>query len=189
MVFVFYELVRNSDQVDKLFAEVSGVDINDSKALQDLPYLNGVINETLRIHPPVPSGGYRESPSQGITIAGRYIPGRTTIVAPRYTIGRLESCFEKVERFIPERWNSSPTMIKDKRAFAPFAQGRYSCVGKNLALTELRYITALLVRKYHIEFASGTSRDEIETRMKDQFTAAPGNLSLIFRSGSGTSMK
>ena len=40
------------------------------------------------MHPPVPSGGYRETPPDGLTVAGHYIPGLTTVVAPRYTLGR-----------------------------------------------------------------------------------------------------
>ncbi len=35
----------------------------------------------------------------------------------------VESCFEQAKDFVPERWYSKPEMIKDKRAFAPFAQG------------------------------------------------------------------
>ena len=181
MVFLFYELACNPAQAEKLYAEVRDIDITDSKTLRDLPHLDGLINETLRIHPPVPSGGYRETPPQGITVAGRYIPGHTTIVAPRYTIGRHESCFEKANQFIPERWYSNPSMVKNKRAFAPFSQGRYSCVGKNLALAELRYVTALLVGKYIIEFAPREDGSRVEGNMKDQFTAAPGALNLIFK--------
>ena len=181
MVFLFYELARNPLEAEKLYAEIHGVDITDHRTLQKLPHLNGLINEVLRIHPPVPSGGYRETPSEGVTIAGHPVPGQTTIVAPRYTIGRLESCFEHADQLVPERWYSKPAMVKDKRAFAPFSQGRYSCVGKNLALTELRFVTALLVGRYHTEFAPGEDGSKVEGRMKDQFTAAPGCLNLIFR--------
>ncbi|KAG7009753.1 hypothetical protein G7Y79_00001g000250 [Physcia stellaris] len=157
LVFLFYELARHPAHADKLHAELAGIDLTNSQALQDLPHLNGIINETLRIHPPVPSGGYRETPPQGLTIADTYIPGGTTIVAPRFTIGRLESCFEDAEQFVPERWYSRPEMVRNRKAFAPFSQGRYSCVGKNLALSELRYVAALLVGRYHVGFAPGES--------------------------------
>lgn len=74
----------------KLYEEISTADIHDLLALRSLPHLNGVINESLRIHPPVPTGGYRQSPKGGMYIAGQYIPGDTTIVAPRYTLGKRE---------------------------------------------------------------------------------------------------
>ena len=181
LVYIFYELAKIPEQQEKLYQELTSIAITDFKALQNLPHLNGVINEALRIHPPVPSVGYRETPLAGVTVAGTYIPGRTTIVAPRYSIGRLESCFERANDFIPERWYERLEMVRNKRAFVPFSQGRYSCVGKNLALSELRYMTAMLVSKYEIAFAEDEDRSAVEGKMRDQFTAAPGNLKLSLR--------
>ena len=68
--------------------ELEGVDVFDRRKLHSLPHLNGVINETLRLYPPVPMHGSRETPPEGITIAGQFIPGGTTLFAPRYTIHR-----------------------------------------------------------------------------------------------------
>ncbi|KAL9122404.1 MAG: hypothetical protein Q9187_001041 [Circinaria calcarea] len=160
--------------------------IYDTKALKTLDHLNGAINETLRLHPSVPTGGYRESPPQGVEIAGHFIPGNTTIVSPRYTMGRrltspaVEKSFEKAAEFIPERWYSKPEMVADRKAFTPFSIGRFACVGKNLALAEVRFVTALLVSKYDITFAPGEDGIRVWKDMKDQFTAAPGKLELIF---------
>lgn len=78
-------------------------------------------------------------------------------------------------------------------------------MGKNLALAELRFVTALLTLKYRFRFAAGVgsggepSQDDgsskpskprgkngrewwkrVETEMRDQFTAAPGQLDLVF---------
>lgn len=36
----------------------------------------------------------------------------------------VEACFEQADKFIPERWYSKRNMIKDERAFSPFAQGK-----------------------------------------------------------------
>ncbi|KAL8947425.1 MAG: hypothetical protein Q9222_006293 [Ikaeria aurantiellina] len=181
LVFVFYELALWPDHQEKLYKELTSVDIHDPGALKSLPHLNGVINESLRIHPPVPTGGYRQSPPGGMKIGGRYIPGDITIVAPRYTLGKLEECFERAGEFIPERWYSKREMVKDERAFSPFAQGRYGCVGKNLALSELRFVTALLIKKYTIGFAPGEDGTRMTRDLRDQFTAAPGELNLSFK--------
>lgn len=59
--------------------------------------------------------------------------------------------------------------------------GRYGCVGKNLALSELRFITALLVKKYVVGFAPGEDGKRITSDLRDQFTAAPGQLNLLFK--------
>ncbi|KAL8651746.1 MAG: hypothetical protein Q9210_003077 [Variospora velana] len=180
LVFIFYELALHPHQQQKLYEEISAVHVDDLLTFRALPYLNGVINESLRIHPPVPTGGYRQSPPGGMKIGGRYIPGNTTIVAPRYTLGRLEECFERAGEFVPERWYSKRDMITNERAFAPFAQGRYGCVGKNLALSELRFVTALLVKKYAIGFAPEEDGNCVTSELRDQFTAAPGKLHLSF---------
>lgn len=89
MIYLFYRLALDPQQAQKLRTELESLhSIYDPKALKSLDHLNGAINETLRLHPSVPTGGYRESPAQGIEIAGTFIPGHTTIVTPRYTMGR-----------------------------------------------------------------------------------------------------
>lgn len=72
-------------------------------------------------------------------------------------------------------------MVRDARGFAPFARGKYSCVGQNLALMELRFVVSLLVRKFRIGFAPGESGEKLLTDLRDQFTAAPGKLQLQFQ--------
>ena len=99
MVYVFYELARLPEQQQRLRKEIESVNVYDRKVLRSLPHLNGVINECLRIHPPVPSGGYRQSPDDGMTIAGRYIPGGITIVAPRYSLGKRKLSVLSVKGF------------------------------------------------------------------------------------------
>ena len=58
--------------------------------------------------------------------------------------------------------------------------GRYGCVGKNLALSELRFVTALLIKKYVVCFAPNEDGKSVVNDLRDQFTAAPGKLNLSF---------
>ena len=91
LVFLFYRLVRHSEHLLKVQEELDTAgDVEDFDTLHKLPHLNGVINETLRLHPGVPTGGLRETPPGGAVICGRFVPGNTVICAPRYTIGRRE---------------------------------------------------------------------------------------------------
>ena len=114
----------------------------------------------------------------------------------------VESCFEQAKDFIPERWYSKPEMIKNKNAFAPFAlglplfpaflliesiltqsnlPGHYTCIGKTLALHELRCVTALLASKYDVTFPPGEDGRSVEEDTLDQFISEPGELKVIFR--------
>lgn len=163
-----------------LWDELQNVDIHNRLELQRCEYLTAVINETLRLHPAVPTGGYRQTPPEGITIAGTYIPGGVTIVAPRYSISRLESSYKSAASWIPERWTSRPDMIVDSRGFVPFSLGRYNCVGKSLAMSETRYVIALLIKRFCVEFADKDRGQGLFSDMRDQFTAAPGRLDLKF---------
>ena len=89
LIYLFYNLVRHPDHLINVQQEVDSLEsIEDIKTLQSLPHLNGVLNETLRLYPAVPTGGLRDTPPEGITISGRFVPGNTTICAPRYALAR-----------------------------------------------------------------------------------------------------
>lgn len=171
LIYICYRLAKHPEQLQKLQAELDTLAVvDDLKALQSLPHLNGIINETLRLHPAVPTGGLREAPAEGCTVSGRHIPGKTIICAPRYTIGRrkhkdsqhhntavvltqysVESCFEAAEDFVPERWYSRPSMIKNKNAFAPFAGGMFLPLGPHRpTLMPLQDDTTASARILHI---------------------------------------
>ncbi|KAI1198636.1 cytochrome P450 [Nemania serpens] len=88
-----------------------------------LPFLDGCINETMRLYPALPTGGARQTVDKVVTIGGRCIPPGTTIVAPRWSIGRLETAFDNPHEFVPERWTTKRHMVKCPQAFSPFADG------------------------------------------------------------------
>ena len=92
----------------------------------------------------------------------------------------VPTSFVQPNDFLPERWYSEPEKILDHRAFNPFSIGRYTCVGKDLAIAELRFVTSLLISRYDVAFAPGEDGTRCWKEMRDQFTAAPGKLELVF---------
>lgn len=89
LISIFYHLADDPTQTTKLRAELDKIDnLQDFDQLKSMAHLNGVINEALRLHPALPSGGLRQTPPDGLMIAGRFIPGNVTIAAPRYSLGR-----------------------------------------------------------------------------------------------------
>jgi hypothetical protein len=90
LTFLLYHLAREPAYVEKLRAEVDLDRVFVPRELRSLEYLNAVINETLRLYPPVPSSLHRDTPPEGLTIAGRYIPGNTTVITPSYSLARRQ---------------------------------------------------------------------------------------------------
>ncbi|CRG83025.1 putative sterigmatocystin biosynthesis P450 monooxygenase STCB [Talaromyces islandicus] len=107
---------------DRLAAEVKDLpDGFSEERVRDLPYLNQVINEALRIHSAVPSALPRRVPPEGTTLGGYYIPGGATVSTQAYTLHRDEKLFPDSESFNPSRWeNPSKEM---NAAFMPFGGG------------------------------------------------------------------
>ncbi|KAJ4859774.1 cytochrome p450 domain-containing protein [Trichoderma breve] len=180
LIAVFCELGKHPEHAEKIHEEVKNVDVTDLKTLVNLPHLNAVMKESLRLHPALLTGGNRKTTEFGLTIGDQFIPPNTTIVAPRYTIGRLESCFEKASEFVPERWTTRPEMVRNAAAYAPFGTGHHSCLGKTLALDTMKYVLARILKNYRFRAAPGDdSLSALET-VKDQFTSNPGTLKLQF---------
>jgi len=134
----------------------------------------------LRLHPPVPSGLQRQTPEEGLVVGSVFIPGNTIVQVPLHTAFRDERSFEKASEFIPERWTTRPELTKNASVFTPFSTGPYSCVGKHLALMELRYVVAQIVYRFDVALAPGQSKDAFLDGKRDTFTLALGPLNMVF---------
>lgn len=127
LTFLFYHLAQTPSAQEKLHAELESTSFStDARTLQYLPYLNGCIYEALRLHPPLPSGCLRITPPEGLNVDGIIIPGGVTVLTPAYSLGRLESCFQRPQEFVPERWHERPEMLRDKNAWIPFNVGAFA---------------------------------------------------------------
>ncbi|KAM7185435.1 cytochrome P450 [Naviculisporaceae sp. PSN 640] len=170
-------LAEHPHHIDLLRAEIDSLprtDLGDYHQLDliDLPHLNGVINEALRLYPAVPSALQRLTPPEGLVIDGTFIPGNVTVYCPQYVLGRDPDCFVKPNEFIPERWYSRPDLIKDLSGFAPFSLGSYSCIAKPLALLNLRATISRIVADYDVQIAPGMRLEDFEEGLTDHFTIA-----------------
>ncbi|KAF2128089.1 putative cytochrome P450 [Dothidotthia symphoricarpi CBS 119687] len=191
---------QNPDYIPRLRKELAPhISVNNDiqhHPLQYLEHLNAVISETLRLHPPVSTALQRATPPEGLHIEDTYIPGYTTVWCPQYVIGRSEAVYDNARGFIPECWSTSPSLVKEKGAYAPFSAvtilpltfpnyvlttvGSYSCIGKPLVLLNIRSTTAKLIMKFDLGFAEGEDGTGFEKNTKTQFTAAPGDMYLKF---------
>lgn len=181
LTWLVWELCANPDVqaklrkvTDEMAPEKSFLETDD---LKNCPLLDGAINEALRLHPAVPSGMSRETPPEGLTLPdGTYIPGETIMWVPVHTVQRDARSFPSPLAFMPERWtDQAPEYVQDKRAFLPFSQGVYNCVGQKLAMMEMRVVTANLLRSFEMEFA-GDMGEAVVKESRDAFTLSVGKL-------------
>ncbi|KAI0169851.1 cytochrome P450 [Hypoxylon sp. FL1284] len=195
LTLLTYELARSPKLQTTAREEISQVmspgtpgDIEPTKqgvsnpAWDRFPFLNGCINETLRLYPPIPTGGVRQTVDKPIVVGGTVIPPHTTIVAPRWSIGRLETAFEKPNEFIPERWTTKPDMVKSEKAFSPFTKGRHVCPGKQVGLLEVRMVMAMILANFEFSIApTKSNQTRVVDDFHDGFTATPGALEIVFK--------
>ncbi|KAI0965089.1 cytochrome P450 [Xylaria arbuscula] len=148
--------------------------------LSNLNHMNGVINEALRLYSPVPTILPRLTPPEGLDIEGTFIPGNTTVFCPQWVIGRSSESFVSPNEFIPERWYSQPELIRDASGFSPFSAGSYNCVGRPLALLNVREVVARIVADYDIRATPTEDLVAYDKGMREYFTLIPPELKLSF---------
>ncbi|KAK3356595.1 isotrichodermin C-15 hydroxylase [Lasiosphaeria hispida] len=121
-------------------------------SISQLPYLNAVINESLRIQPPIPAAIHRFVPKEGAIIDGKFVAGGTDVHVSQWAANHSESNFTDPHLFVPERWLGDERYKDDNRdVFQPFSVGKRNCIGRSLALMETRLIIARLVWSFDME--------------------------------------
>ncbi|KAI0446182.1 cytochrome P450 [Xylaria telfairii] len=182
---VFRYLAQYPQHVERLRAEIDPLQRTEAgdyiySDLSNLQHLNGVINEALRLFPPVPTSLPRLTPPEGLHIDGTFIPGNTTVICPQYVIGRSPEAYSLPNEFIPERWYSQPELIHDRSGFAPFSMGPYGCVGRPLALVNIRATISRIVADYDIQSIPVESLVAYDEGMTEHFTLECPELQLTF---------
>lgn len=136
-----------------------------------LPYLDAVVVEGLRCFPAIPMSLPRYVPAGGRTIDGYFVPGDTIVSSQAYSVHRLdEALFPAPNRFDPERWLAAEGDAERKRAFFAFANGGRGCVGKHLALAEMKILLRDVYARYST--APGEGMREEAMAMEDQLISS-----------------
>jgi cytochrome P450 len=117
--------------------------IKDSEARQ-LPYLQAVIKEGMRIIPPAGGAFYKTVPPEGDVIDGKFVPGGMQIGSSPLGIHHDKKTFgEDADVFRPERWleaDPGRLALMTKTVDMVFHSGKYQCLGKPVALMEFNKI-------------------------------------------------
>jgi cytochrome P450 len=119
--------------------------------LSRLKYTRMVIDETMRLFPPV--WVLSRTAAHDDQIGGYRIPAGSEILIFPYITHRHPSWWPEPERFNPERFAPENSAARTKFAYLPFGAGPRACVGLNFAMTEIQVVLALLLQRFHLQLA------------------------------------
>ncbi|KAK2676887.1 Cytochrome P450 [Fusarium oxysporum f. sp. vasinfectum] len=160
---IIFNLIKHPRVLERLRAEIK--EHESQGAISDpikfaeanqLPYLQAVIKEGLRMHPATGLSLGRVVPSDGATLAGQYFPPGTVVGINAWVAHANIKIFgHDAHVFRPERWLDYPELVKEREAyFMTFGQGSRTCLGKNISLMELSKAVPQIVR--HFDFVPDT---------------------------------
>jgi cytochrome P450 len=167
MAWVMYELMTNSSVYQACQNEVDRILPNQTiptyEHLDDLPIIEAVLQETLRLYPPAPFFARQCINEQTIGTATDHplhIPTGTTILINAYAVHRRAEYWPRPNEFDYTRWLRDPvTGLKPRLAhpfcYLPFAAGPRNCIGQNFAMLEAKVMLAMLIQRCHFELEPG----------------------------------
>jgi cytochrome P450 len=163
-------LTRHPAALEKLQKEIRAAfnhyeDIRMGPTLTALPYLDAVINESLRLGGAASDILYRKVLPGGTEIDGQIIPEGTIVGVSLYQTLRYDKYFPRPHDFLPERWIlgskdlgfevTEQTLDTAKQALIPFSTGPRNCIGKMVAMTSLFEATAKMAWLFEMRRPDG----------------------------------
>ncbi|KAH0015116.1 cytochrome P450, partial [Aureobasidium melanogenum] len=163
LCFLMHELSlpHNAHIQQRLRDEINS---NQDKSFDRLPYLDAVVKEGLRVFPPIPMSFPRYTPDSGTTLDGYYIPGHVIVSCQPFTLHKDPVVFPSPEKFDPQRWLEGKGELERNRMFFAFSQGARGCIGKHLALAEMK----ILLREVYEEYKTVLGKEKADMRFDDQ---------------------
>ncbi|CAG2101432.1 unnamed protein product [Medioppia subpectinata] len=150
---VVYYLSQNKDKQQILREELNALDTDFTyENLNQCQYLNAVIDETLRLAPPLASVQRECVRDYKLENTGIIIPAGTFVEFQPYVIHRDPELFSDPDQFKPERF-LNPT--HHPYAYIPFGCGPRLCVGMRFGLNMMRMCIAKIVHKFEFTLAPG----------------------------------
>jgi cytochrome P450 len=151
LTWLFHCLDENPDVADKLLDELKSVLHGCVPVLEDLrqlEYTRMVIDETMRMYPPVWAIGRHAYESD--VICGYAIPKATNCIISIRSIHLSPKYWPQPIKFIPERFNKENSKDRHRFVYFPFGGGPRLCIGNNFALMEMQLIVPMLGQHFKL---------------------------------------
>jgi len=168
------ELLRNPEKLKKAQAELNEI-IGKENPVEELeiarlPYLQAVVKETLRLHPPAPFLVPRKAETDTL-LCGFTVPKNAQVLVNAWAIGRDSSAWENPYSFEPERFLGKEIDVKGRDfELIPFGAGRRMCPGMPMAMRMLHLMLGSLIHRFHWRLEDGITPENMDMEEKVAFT-------------------
>lgn len=165
MEWIMARMVLHPDIQAKAQAEIDAVTAGNSRPICDsdmksLPYLQAIVKESLRMHPPGPLLSWARLSIHDVHVGNHFIPAGTTAMVNMWAITHDKNIWSEPEEFKPERFLAEDVNIMgaDLR-LAPFGAGRRVCPGKAMASATVHLWLAQLLQNFKWVAAENSAVD------------------------------
>lgn len=156
MSWAFYLLDQHPEAWERVRAEatrVLGGGPLDAEAMHGFTYTTMVIQETMRLYPPVwllPRIALGDD-----EIGGYRVPAGADVLISPYLLHRHPGLWPEPARFDPERFDPARQASRDRYAYIPFGAGPRFCVGNSLGMMEATIVLATVARDLRLRKVPG----------------------------------
>ena len=150
------EMLRHPDvyaalltELDELYSDGQSVSFH---ALRQIPLLENVIKETLRLHPPLII--LMRMALNDVEVQGQPIPPGQIVATSLAVSNRMPEDSTDPDAFVPQRYDAPREEdLVHRWTYIPFGAGRHRCVGAAFAVMQIKAIFSVLLREYEFEMA------------------------------------
>jgi cytochrome P450 family 6 len=180
MTFALYELSKHQELQDKVRNEINTVLAKHQgkityEAIQEMKYMDQVINETLRKYPPLARLVRKCVKDYKIPDEDLIIEKGTNIVIPILGIHYDEEYYPDPEKFDPERFNEENKKSRHHYAHLPFGEGSRICIGMRFGLMQSKVGIASLLKQYKFTVSKKTM-EPLKFKARSLTPAAEGEI-------------
>lgn len=151
LLWTFEQLAQHPDVEARLLEELTrelGGAPATSADLARLPYLKQVVQETMRVRPPVWAIARRSH--QDEVMQGYRVPAGAYLMIMPYMLHRHRDFWPDPLRFDPERFNPKRTENRHSYCYLPFAAGPRTCIGAGMAMLEIQLVLASVLPRFKV---------------------------------------
>ncbi len=154
LTWIWYLLALDPQVEARLHAEldtvVQGAPIAPAH-LPQLAYTRQVIEETMRLYPPIPAI-LRQAKAEDV-VCGHRVPRRSIIAILPWVVHRHRRLWTDPDRFDPDNFSPARRAAQHRFAYVPFAGGPRVCIGAAFAMTQMAIVVAVLARRFRFRLA------------------------------------